>query len=225
MSPALKRGLRYIRAKFAQEAYGIVNEVHGDSVLLSGLAPASPECLLVSQSGSVFVVGDMYTDGRIRAAVVSGSPKPRERVIVYQQQASLVLHLGYLGRVVDSLGRPIDGCGPLSKLGDSRRQALVGAGSCPALLDREESRSVIFTGLKAVDSFYPLIRGQSTVLTGEPGVGKESLVTDILQYVARTNRAADMDGDASSRMHCMYVSWLNTLLRFLRTFCVEQIRH
>jgi F0F1-type ATP synthase alpha subunit len=198
------RLVRYMRAKFAHEAYGIINEVHGDTAVLSGLAPASPACLAVTQSGSVLLINDMFTDGRIRAAVVFGLPKPRERVIVFQQQANLSVHDGYLGRVIDSLGRSLDGSGalkpPSGSAGPTRRQALVSAGSGPGITDRRAPLTALFTGHKAIDAFYPFVRGQCTAMTGEPGAGKAALAADVMEHIARCNAVT---ASPSERVHCM----------------------
>lgn len=193
-----------MRAKFAQEVYGIVNEVNGESVVLSGLAPATPASLLVTQSGSVLFVSDMYTDGRIRATVVSGAPRARERALVLHQQTFVQAGVGLLGRVIDPLGRTVDGRDPVPSAMLPRRQPLF-AGA-PGLLDRESGGlATLHTGVKAIDAFYPVLRGNSVAITGERGAGKGALALDIISHVARCN-AASGDFDQGGRVRCVYVS-------------------
>lgn len=200
LQPPVHVPSRSIRAKFAKEAYGIVNEVNGSSVVLSGLAPAAPASLLVTQSGCILIVGDLFTDGRIRAAVVHGVPRPRERALVLQPSVTIQAGPGLLGRAIDPLGRVLDGGAAPPSGGLLRRQSLLAAAS-PGVVERTPPLSVIPSGIKAIDAFYPLVRGQSTAVTGERGVGKGALALGIAAHVARCNASG-----SSAPVRCVYVS-------------------
>ena len=106
----------------------------------------------------------------------------------------------YLGRVVDPLGNPLDGKGPLdeSKL-DGRRGLEVQA---PGVVDRQPVKEPLQTGIKAIDAMTPIGRGQRELIIGDRQVGKTAVAIDTI-INQRENWAT---GDVKKQVKCIYVA-------------------
>jgi len=102
-----------------------------------------------------------------------------------------------LGRVVDALGNPIDGKGPI---GSSERYR-VGL-KAPGIIPRQSVKEPMQTGIKAVDSLVPIGRGQRELIIGDRQTGKTAVAIDAIINQKRFN-----DGDeAKSKLYCIYVA-------------------
>ncbi|MBC6436641.1 MAG: F0F1 ATP synthase subunit alpha [Rhodobacteraceae bacterium] len=106
---------------------------------------------------------------------------------------------GLLGRVVDALGTPLDGKGPISA--SERRVADVKA---PGIIPRKSVHEPMATGLKAVDAMIPIGRGQRELIIGDRQTGKTAVALDtILNQKAYNDAAGD---DESRKLYCVYVA-------------------
>ncbi|HET9949309.1 MAG TPA: F0F1 ATP synthase subunit alpha [Longimicrobiales bacterium] len=83
---------------------------------------------------------------------------------------------GYLGRVVDALGNPLDGKGPIEGL-EGRRQIDIVA---PGIVKRQPVKEPLQTGIKAIDSMIPIGRGQRELIIGDRGTGKTAVAIDTI---------------------------------------------
>jgi len=83
---------------------------------------------------------------------------------------------GYLGRVVDSLGSPLDGLGPIEGI-EGRRQIDIVA---PGIVKRQPVKEPLQTGIKAIDSMIPIGRGQRELIIGDRGTGKTAVAVDTI---------------------------------------------
>merc|ERR1711976_638643 len=101
-----------------------------------------------------------------------------------------------LGRVVDALGQPIDGKGPLA--GDRAR---VGV-KAPGIIPRQSVREPMQTGIKAVDSLVPIGRGQRELIIGDRQTGKTAIAIDTIINQKRFNDA----GEEKKKLYCIYVA-------------------
>jgi len=104
---------------------------------------------------------------------------------------------GILGRVVDALGNPIDGKGPIA--GDQRARVGVKA---PGIIPRTSVREPMQTGIKAVDSLVPIGRGQRELIIGDRQTGKTAIAIDTIINQKRFNDAAD----EGKKLYCIYVA-------------------
>merc|ERR1712054_537407 len=104
---------------------------------------------------------------------------------------------GLLGRVVDALGNPIDGKGPI----DSDQRARVGV-KAPGIIPRTSVNEPMLTGIKAVDSLVPIGRGQRELIIGDRQTGKTAIAIDTIINQKRFNDAAD----ESKKLYCIYVA-------------------
>ena len=109
---------------------------------------------------------------------------------------------GLLGRVVDGLGNPIDGKGPIKA--EKRMRVEVKA---PGIIPRTSVHEPVQTGLKALDALVPVGRGQRELIIGDRSTGKTTICIDTIISQARLNREAEAAGDSSYRpLYSIYVA-------------------
>ncbi|MBD3770103.1 MAG: F0F1 ATP synthase subunit alpha [Rhodobacterales bacterium] len=106
---------------------------------------------------------------------------------------------GLLGRVVDALGNPIDGKGPLA---DVAARARVDV-KAPGIIPRKSVDEPMMTGLKAIDGMIPVGRGQRELVIGDRQTGKTAICIDTILNQKATNDAAKSD---SEKLFCVYVA-------------------
>ncbi len=104
---------------------------------------------------------------------------------------------GLLGRVVDALGNPIDGKGPIES--DERRLVEVKA---PGIIPRRSVHEPVQTGLKAIDSLIPIGRGQRELIIGDRQTGKTAVAIDTII----NQREINTGDDESRKLYCVYVA-------------------
>merc|ERR1712149_116476 len=102
-----------------------------------------------------------------------------------------------LGRVVDALGQPIDGKGPL----DTKEKFRVVL-KAPGIIPRQSVKEPMQTGIKAVDSLVPIGRGQRELIIGDRQTGKTAVAIDTIINQKRFNEA----GDKKKMLYCIYVA-------------------
>jgi F-type H+-transporting ATPase subunit alpha len=105
---------------------------------------------------------------------------------------------GYLGRVVDAMGNPLDGLGPIADVPERRALEL----QAPSVMSRQEVNEPLMTGLKAIDSMTPIGRGQRQLIIGDRKTGKTAIATDTI-INQRTNWES---GDPKRQVRCIYVA-------------------
>jgi F-type H+-transporting ATPase subunit alpha len=106
---------------------------------------------------------------------------------------------GLLGRVVNPLGEPIDGKGPLVDA-DERSRVDVKA---PGIIPRKGVHEPMMTGIKAIDAMIPVGRGQRELVIGDRQTGKTAVCIDTILNQKQTNAAAKSD---SEKLFCVYVA-------------------
>src|ERR1700691_1411693 len=105
--------------------------------------------------------------------------------------------LGLLGRVVDGLGNPIDGKGPLTNVGRSRVEV-----KAPGIIPRKSVHEPVQTGLKAIDSLIPIGRGQRELIIGDRQTGKTAVIIDTIL----NQKAVNAGTDETKKLYCIYVA-------------------
>jgi len=114
------------------------------------------------------------------------------------QVLSVPVGEGYLGRVIDPLGKPIDGLGEIKDLEGTRALELQAAG----VMDRQEVREPLQTGIKAIDGMIPIGRGQRQLIIGDRSTGKTAIAIDTI-----INQKANWaSGDPKKQVRCIYVA-------------------
>ncbi len=134
--------------------------------------------------------------------VIFGSDRDIKEGDVVKRTNSIVdvpAGMGLLCRVVDGLGNPLDGKGPIQ--GSERRVADVKA---PGIIPRKSVHEPMATGLKSVDAMIPIGRGQRELIIGDRQTGKTAVALDtVLNQKSYNDAAGD---DESKKLYCIYVA-------------------
>src|SRR6187200_3204716 len=110
--------------------------------------------------------------------------------------------LGLLGRVVSTLGEPIDGKGPIASTVAYPVEKLA-----PGIIKRRPIGQPVQTGIMAIDAMIPIGRGQRELIIGDRSTGKTAICIDTIISQARLNKAAEAAGDTSYRpLYSIYVA-------------------
>jgi F-type H+-transporting ATPase subunit alpha len=104
---------------------------------------------------------------------------------------------GLLGRVVDALGNPLDGKGPISAT--ERRRVDIKA---PGIIPRRSVHEPMATGLKAIDALIPIGRGQRELIIGDRQTGKTAIALDTIL----NQKSLNATGDEKVKLYCVYVA-------------------
>ena len=107
-----------------------------------------------------------------------------------------------LGRVVNTLGEPLDGKGPIEATAFYPVEKLA-----PGIIRRSPVRQPVQTGIMAIDAMIPIGRGQRELIIGDRSTGKTTICIDTIISQARLNKAAETTGDKDYRpLYCIYVA-------------------
>jgi F-type H+-transporting ATPase subunit alpha len=107
-----------------------------------------------------------------------------------------------LGRVVNTLGEPLDGKGPIGSHVFYPVEKLA-----PGIIRRSPVRQPVQSGIMAIDAMIPIGRGQRELIIGDRSTGKTTICIDTIISQARLNKAAEESGDKSYRpLYCIYVA-------------------
>ncbi len=105
---------------------------------------------------------------------------------------------GLLGRVVNPLGEPIDGKGPLTDVAERRRVDV----KAPGIIPRKSVYEPVQTGIKAIDTLIPIGRGQRELIIGDRQTGKTAVAIDAIL----NQRAINAGTDEAAKLYCVYVA-------------------
>ena len=105
---------------------------------------------------------------------------------------------GLLGRVVNPLGEPIDGKGPLKDVAGRSRVDV----KAPGIIPRKSVHEPMMTGIKAIDAMIPVGRGQRELVIGDRQTGKTAICIDTILNQKQINES----GDESQKLYCIYVA-------------------
>jgi F-type H+/Na+-transporting ATPase subunit alpha len=109
---------------------------------------------------------------------------------------------GLLGRVVNTLGEPLDGKGPVTSSATYPVEKLA-----PGIIRRRPVGQPVQTGIMPIDAMIPIGRGQRELIIGDRSTGKTTICVDTMISQARLNKAAETAGDANYRpLYCIYVA-------------------
>jgi F-type H+-transporting ATPase subunit alpha len=132
--------------------------------------------------------------------VIFGADKTVREGDVVERTGTIVdvpVGRGLLGRVVDGLGNPIDGKGPI--LDATRMRVEVKA---PGIIPRKSVHEPMQTGIKAIDALIPIGRGQRELIIGDRQTGKTAVIIDTII----NQREGHLHGDESKKLYCIYVA-------------------
>jgi F-type H+-transporting ATPase subunit alpha len=177
VSAILKQQLAGFKSEAQLEEVGTVLQVGDGIVRIYGLSEVQAGELIEFENGLTAIVLNLEEDNV--GAVLLGSSKGIKEGDTAKRTnriASLKVGEGMLGRVVDTLGNPIDGKGPIT--GDTYEMPLER--KAPGVLVREPVAEPLQTGIKAIDAMIPVGRGQRELVIGDRQTGKTAVCIDTI---------------------------------------------
>jgi F-type H+/Na+-transporting ATPase subunit alpha len=179
ISSAIQQMLEGYEPGLAQEQVGRVIDTGDGIANIAGL-PGTLANELLDFGGGVFGMAMNLDEHQIGAAVFADASQIEEGQTVRRTDRVLSVPVGdaMLGRVVDPLGRPIDGKGPLDESRmDGTRPLEVQA---PGVVDRQPVGEPMQTGIKVIDVMTPIGRGQRELIIGDRQTGKTAIALDAI---------------------------------------------
>jgi F-type H+-transporting ATPase subunit alpha len=182
----------------SREEVGTVTEAGDGIARVEGLPSVMTNELLEFESGVRGLA--LNLDVREIGVVILGDysgVEEGQQVRRTGEVLSVAVGDGYLGRVVDPLGNPIDGGGELETSG--RRALELQA---PSVVQRQSVREPLQTGIKAIDAMTPIGRGQRQLIIGDRQTGKTAIALDAII----NQKEAWASGDPQQQVRCIYVA-------------------
>ncbi|MBR5716671.1 MAG: F0F1 ATP synthase subunit alpha [Bacteroidales bacterium] len=190
-----------------QQLHGIDTSTHFDEVgtvltigdgvaRIYGLRNAEMNELLEFENGVMAIVMNLEEDN-VGAVLLGGSEKVREGMVVKRTNriASIQVNENMFGRVINPLGEPLDGMGPIP--GEKFEMPLER--KAPGVVFRQPVKQPLQTGLKAVDAMIPIGRGQRELIIGDRQTGKTAIAIDTI-----INQKDNYE--AGNPVYCIYVA-------------------
>jgi len=176
ITAALKKNLEGFAVSLEQTQVGRVTEVGDGIARVSGLPDAAVNEMLQFEDGT-FGLALNLEEGSIGAVVLGNVDHIEEGQLVRATGGILSVPVGdgMLGRVVNGLGEPIDGKGPLTNVQQRRMEI-----QAPGIMGRKPVHEPMQTGIKAIDSLIPIGRGQRELIIGDRKTGKTTIAIDTI---------------------------------------------
>ena len=195
---AIERNVAAYSPETAREEVGRVIETGDGIARVEGLHSAMTNELLEFEGGLLGVA--LNLDVREIGVVLLGDgSKIEEGQAVRRTGEVLSVPVGdaFMGRVVDPLGNPIDGLGPIAA--EARRALEVQA---PTVVERQPVKEPLLTGIKAIDAMTAIGRGQRQLIIGDRQTGKTAVCLDTIL----NQRENWLTGDPKKQVRCVYVA-------------------
>ncbi|MBO7449595.1 MAG: F0F1 ATP synthase subunit alpha [Clostridiales bacterium] len=176
ISNIIKEQIRNYESGVEMSETGTVVVVGDGIASVYGLRECMASELLEFDDGSIGMAQNLE-DETVSVAILSDSNDIREGTMVRRTGKVLSVPVGeaFLGRVVDALGKPIDGKGPVAASGTRPIES-----EAPGILERKSVSVPMQTGIKAIDSMIPIGRGQRELLIGDRQTGKTEIAVDTI---------------------------------------------
>jgi len=176
ISSIIKEQIRNYKSKIEMKETGTVILVGDGIARVYGLRDCMASELLEFEDGSFGMAQNLETD-TVSVALLSNNNNIREGSSVKRTGKVLSVPVGeeLLGRVVDALGNPIDGKGPISS---SHTRPIES--EAPGIIERKSVSVPLQTGIKAIDSMIPIGRGQRELIIGDRQTGKTVIAVDTI---------------------------------------------
>ena len=176
ITAALRKNLEGFTPDMSAAQVGRILEVGDGIARVSGLPDAAVNELLEFEDGSVGLA--LNLDEESIGAVVLGDVQGIEEGQTVKASGNILsvpVGDGMLGRVVNALGEPIDGRGPLTNVTQRRMEV-----QAPGIIGRKPVHEPLQTGIKAIDSMTPIGRGQRELIIGDRKTGKTTVAIDTI---------------------------------------------
>ncbi len=198
IAEALRRNVESWKPSVEREEIGRVVETGDGIARVKGLPLAMANELLEFTGGTLGVAFNLDED-EIGCVILGAASHIEEGDPVKQTHKILSIPVGdaFLGRVVDALGRPVDGKGPIAAEGNRNLEI-----QAPSVVARQPVKEPLYTGITAIDAMTAIGRGQRELIIGDRQTGKTAIVVDAI-IAQRENWAT---GDPKKQVKCIYVA-------------------
>jgi len=187
----------------AKQNVGVIREIGDGVAKVEGLTDAMVNEMLDLGHGITGIALDL--DETEVGVIIFGDYTKLEEGDEVQATGKLLqvpVGKGLLGRVVNTLGEPVDGKGPIKSEVVYPVEKLA-----PGIIQRRPVRQPVQTGIVAIDAMIPIGRGQRELIIGDRSTGKTTICVDTIISQARLNKAAEEAGDKDYRpLYCIYVA-------------------
>jgi F-type H+-transporting ATPase subunit alpha len=176
ITAALRKNLEGFKPDLAAAQVGRVLEVGDGIATVGGLPDCAVNEMLEFENGTIGLALNLDEDS-IGAVVLGevGDIEEGQVVRATGEILSVPCGDGLLGRVVNTLGEPVDGKGPLANVGTRRMEV-----QAPGIMGRKPVHEPLQTGIKAIDSMTPIGRGQRELIIGDRKTGKTTVAIDTI---------------------------------------------
>ncbi|MBR6692567.1 MAG: F0F1 ATP synthase subunit alpha, partial [Clostridia bacterium] len=176
ISSIIKEQIRNYKSRLEMKETGTVILVGDGIARVYGLRECMASELLEFEDGSVGLAQNLE-DETVSVALLSNNNNIKEGSIVRRTGKVLSVPVGdeLLGRVVDALGQPIDGKGPINYTSSRPIES-----EAPGIIERKSVHVPLQTGIKAIDSMIPIGRGQRELIIGDRQTGKTVIAVDTI---------------------------------------------
>ena len=176
ISSIIKEQIKNYKSKIEMKETGTVILVGDGIAKVYGLRDCMSSELLEFEDGSFGMAQNLETE-TVSVAVLSDTSNIREGSVVRRTGKVVSVPVGekFLGRIVNALGEPIDGKGPIENNGTKPIEA-----EAPSIIERKSVCVPLQTGIKAIDSMIPIGRGQRELVIGDRQTGKTEICIDTI---------------------------------------------
>jgi len=176
ISNIIKEQIKNYKSRIEMKETGTVILVGDGIARIHGLSECMTNELLEFEDGSYAMAQNLESES-VSAALLSNENNIREGSSVRRtgKVLSVPVGEGFLGRVVNALGVPVDGKGPVEASGTRPVES-----EAPGIIERKSVSVPLQTGIKAIDSMIPIGRGQRELIIGDRQTGKTQIVTDTI---------------------------------------------
>jgi F-type H+/Na+-transporting ATPase subunit alpha len=192
-----------VKTTAARQNVGIVREIYDGVAKIEGLTDCMANEML-DFGGGVTGLALNLEETEVGAIILGEFAKVKEgqEVRTTGRLLSVPVGKGLLGRVVNSLGQPIDGKGPIKETAFYPVEKIA-----PGIIKRKSVSQPVQTGIMAIDAMIPIGRGQRELIIGDRSTGKTTIGIDTMINQARSNKAAEAAGDKDYRpLYNIYVA-------------------
>jgi F-type H+-transporting ATPase subunit alpha len=199
----IEKKIAGVKASVARQNVGTVREIGDGVARIEGLTDAMLNEMLDFGNGVVGLALNLE-EMDVGAIILGDYTKVLEgqEVRTTGKLLQVPVGKGLLGRVVNALGQPLDGKGPVRSDVTYPVEKIA-----PGIIRRRSVSQPVQTGIMAVDAMIPIGRGQRELIIGDRSTGKTTLGVDTIINQARLNRAAEQAHDKEYRpLYCIYVA-------------------
>src|SRR2546423_3687723 len=192
-----------VKAATARQNVGAVREISDGVAKIEGLTGAMLNEMLDFGKGVIGLALNLE-ETEVGAIVLGDYLGIHEgsEVKTTGKLLSVPVGKGLLGRVLDTLGRPVDGKGPVKESAFYPVEKIA-----PGIIKRRPVNQPVQTGIMAIDAMIPIGRGQRELIIGDRATGKTTIAIDTIISQARLNKAPEEQGDKNYRpLYCIYVA-------------------